>query len=439
MTSSQEHPQSMRTFLVVWVGQLISIIGSGLIGFGLSVWIFDQTGEATPFALNALFYNVPRILLAPLAGSVADRFNRRWIMICSDTAAALTTLTAAVLLFSGNLQVWHIYVISFLESVFNTFQSPAYSAAITMMVPKKDLGRAGGIQHMGYAMESLLIPLLAGVLYAAIGLRGVIVIDIATFFFAIGALLLVRIPQPVATTESASEKRSLWADAVFGWRYLQGRPGLFGLLWYYAIVNFFLSLSGVLIGPMILSFGSEVELGIAQMAGGAAMLAGGVLMGTWGGPKTNRIPSVIGAIGLSGIGYLLMGLRPTIAIIAVGQFIFLFFIPISAALSQVVWQVKVPADIQGRVFAIRGMIAHAIIPLSNLVAGPLADRIFEPLMREGGALASTFVGDVIGTGPGRGIGLVLLISASFLILTSLVVYSYPRIRHLETEIPDAVT
>ncbi len=438
MEQVNQQPRNMRTFLIIWTGQLISIIGSGLTGFGLSVYIFTQTGKATPFALNALFYNIPRILFAPIAGSVADRFNRRLIMIVTDTAAALTTLVAAVLLFSDNLQVWHIYGISFFESVFSCFQSPAYTASITMMVPKKDLARASGIQQMGGAVESLLIPVLAGVLYAAVGLRGVILIDFVTYFFAIGALLFVRIPQPELTTEGADEKSSMWGDAMFGWHYLRDRPGLFGLLWYFAIVNFFLSLSGVLIGPMILSFGTEVELGIAQMAGGAAMLIGGLVMGLWGGLKNRKIWGVIGAIGLSGIGYMLMGLRPSIPLIALGMFVFLFFIPISAALSQAVWQVKVPADIQGRVFSIRSMIAWSIIPIANLVAGPLADRIFEPLMQEGGALSDSIFATLIGIGPGRGIGLVFFTSAIFLILTSLLVFTNPRIRNLESEIPDAV-
>jgi len=430
----------MKTFFIIWVGQLISIIGSGLTGFGLSVWIYAQTGEATPIALNALFYNLPRIIFAPVAGSIADRYNRRRIMILTDTAAALTTLGAAALLFSGNLQVWHIYLLTFLSAVCSSFQQPAYSASITMLVPKKDLARAGGIQQMGWAVQSLLIPLLASLLYATIGLRGVILIDFATYFFAIGALLLVHIPQPKRTTEVAKEgeKDSMWRDAIFGWRYLRERPGLFGLLWYYAVVNFFLSLSGVLIGPLILSFGTEVELGVAQMAGGAAMLIGGLIMGAWGGPKNRKIWGVIAAIALSSLGYLLVGLRASIYYVAAGQFVILFFIPISAALSQAVWQTKVPPDIQGRVFSIRSMIAWSIIPTANLVAGPLADKVCEPLMAEGGALANTFIASIIKVGTGRGIGLVFVISAVFLLVTSLIVFTSPRVRNLEEEILDAV-
>ncbi|MFC1936913.1 MFS transporter, partial [Chloroflexota bacterium] len=268
MENNQPQTKSMKTFMIIWVGQLISILGSGLTGFGLSVWIFTQTGKATPFALNALFYNLPRILFAPIAGSVADRYNRRKIMIWADTGAALTTLAVAALLFSGNLQVWQIYLTTFISAVFGTFQDPAYRASITMIVPKKDLGRAGGLQQIGGAVQSILIPMLAGVLYATIGLRGVILIDFATYFFAIGALLLVFIPQPELTTEPGEEKRrgQMFRDAAFGWRYLRDRPGLFGLLWYYAAVNFFLSFSGVLTGPLILSFGTEVDLGIGQTA-----------------------------------------------------------------------------------------------------------------------------------------------------------------------------
>jgi len=430
----------MKAFFIIWIGQLISIIGSGLTGFGLSIWIYSQTGKATPFALNALFFSLPRILLSPAAGSIADRYNRRRIMILADSAAALTTLGAAILLFSGNLCVWHIYLITFLSAVFGSFQEPAYQASITMLVPKKDLARAGGIQQMGGAAQSILIPILAGMLYAVIGLRGVVLVDFATFFFAIGALLLVHIPQPKRTTQVASEgqKDSMWRDAVFGWNYLRERPGLFGLLWYYAVVNFFLSLSGVLLGPLILSFGTEVELGIARMAGGAAMLVGGLVVGSWGGPKRRRIWGVIVAIALSSLGYLLAGLRASIYAIAAGEFVVLFFIPISAALSQAVWQTKVPPDIQGRVFSIRAMVAWSIIPTANLVAGPLADRVCEPLMAEGGALADTLVGSIIGTGTGRGIGLMFITSAIFLLITSLVVFTSPRVRNLEEEIPDAI-
>ena len=168
------------------------------------------------------------------------------------------------------------------------------------------------------------------------------------------------------------------------------------------------------------------------------MLIGGLLIGAWGGPKAKRVWGVILTIFLSGFGFLIVGLQAQVWSIGLGMFVFLFFIPIAAALSQAVWQIKIPPDIQGRVFAMRAMLSYSIIPLSNLLAGPLADNVFEPLMASDGALAATFLGDLLGTGPGRGIAVIFLISAVFLWLSSIVIFSYPRVRHLEEEIPDAI-
>jgi len=438
MESTTHTPKSLKTFLVIWFGQLVSVIGSGLTGFALGVWIYDQTGQATPFAINALFATLPNVLLMPIAGALADRVDRRRLMVLADSGAAVVTGVAATMLFLGDLQVWHVYVISLFGAFFSTFQYPAYMASVTMLVPKKDLARAGGMMQMGGSIQSILTPLMAGALYAVIGLRGVILIDAATFAFAVGTLLVVRIPQPERSTDATDDgKRSLVADAVFGWKYLRARPGLFGMLLYFASVNFFLGFSGVLSGPLVLSFGSSADLGIVQMAGGVAMLVGSLTMSAWGGPR-RRVPWLIVAIALASAGYLVAGVRASAPLIAAGRVILLFFIPFAAALSQAVFQTKVPPDLQGRVFAIRGMIATSISPLAFLVAGPLADRVFEPLMREGGGLDGTFLGSWLGVGPGRGIGLMYVISCLFLWGESLAAFATPRIRRVEDEIPDAV-
>jgi hypothetical protein len=342
------------------------------------------------------------------------------------------------MLFFGDLQVWHIYLISLFGAFFSTFQRPAYMASITMLVPKKDLARAGGLMQMGSSIQSILTPLMAGALYAVIGLRGVILIDAATFAFAVGTLLVVRIPQPERTTDAAGgEKKSLLADAVLGWHYLRARPGLFGMLLYFASVNFFLSFSGVLSGPLVLSYGSSADLGVVQMVSGGAMLAGSLVMSAWGGPR-RRVPWLIVAIALASTGFLISGVQASTPVIAAGTVILLFFIPFAAALSQAVFQTKVPPDLQGRVFAIRSMIATSITPLAFLLAGPLADGVFEPLMRDGGALGGTFLGDWLGVGPGRGIGLMYVISCLFLWVESGVAFASPRIRRVEDEIPDAI-
>jgi MFS transporter, DHA3 family, macrolide efflux protein len=429
----------MRTFLIIWAGQLVSMIGSGLTSFALGVWIYDQTGEATPFALTILFGSLPRVLLAPVAGAAADRWNRRLIMILTDTGAALLTLIIAFVLFysDGGLQVWHIYGVAVLGSSLGVFQWSAYQPSITMMVPKKHFGRASGLMQTGSAVQGIIAPLLAGVLYVSIGLRGIVAIDFATYFFAIGALLFVRIPQPKASEETDGEERSMLKDALFGWHYLVERRPLLVMLLYYAVVNFLLGMSSVLITPLVLSFNTASVLGVVNTVGSAGMLVGSLVMSAWGGTR-RKMNGVYAFIALFSLGYLIIGLWESAIAIGSGMFVLLFSVPIAAGSSQVIWMSKVQPELQGRVFAIRGMIATAITPLAYLIAGPLADSVFGPLMSEGGALADTLVGSLFGTGQARGIGVLFVLSGLLMLLVTAAAYAYPRLRLVEDELPDVV-
>jgi hypothetical protein len=290
---------------------------------------------------------------------------------------------------------------------------------------------------MGQALSDLLTPVMAGFLFVAIGLKGVIWIDFVTYFFAIGALLIVKIPQPVKTSEETKAKGSAWQDAVFGWKYLRARTGLFLLLWYFALANFLLNVSGVMLTPLVLSFGGPDALGLVQGAFGLGMLVGSLIMSAWGGPK-RRVIGLIGFATLISLGMMITGSSMSLVIIGMGSFVLMFFIPFASALSQAIFQTKVAPDVQGRVFAIRGMIAQSIMPLAFLISGPLADGLLEPLMADGGVLATTFVGTTLGTGPGRGIGLMFVLSGILLIAASVIAFINPRIRNLEEEIPDAI-
>lgn len=434
VSASAETPKDMKTFFIIWGGQLVSMLGSGLTNFALGVWLYDQTKQATPFAITVLLGSLPRILLLPFAGSLADRFNRRLIMILADTFTAVFTLIIFILLSAGNLQLWHIYIIAAMMSVFSAFQEPAYSASIAMIVPKEKLGSANGMVQMGQAITSVLTPVLAGALFVFIGFMGIIIIDFVTFFFAVGALLFVRIPQPERAAEH--KDKNVWQDMAFGWNYLRERTGLFGLLLYYAMVNFLLNWSAVLLIPMVLSRFTADVLGIIQTILGVGMLAGSIVMSAWGGAK-RRIPAAIGFIVLAVTGFIIAGMTPNPYLIGVGAFVLMFFVPLASGNSQVVFQTKVARDVQGRVFSVRSAISQSMMPLAFLTAGPLADRFFEPLMGEGGALASTFIGQWLGTGAGRGIGLMFIISGVVAIVTSVLVYANPRIRNVENELPDA--
>jgi MFS transporter, DHA3 family, macrolide efflux protein len=426
----------MRIFTVIWFGQLISTLGSGLTGFALGVWIYQKTGSATLFALNMLAYALPTLLVSPLAGALVDRWDRRWVMILSDSGAALNTLAVVLLLFANRLEIWHIYLITAIGAALNTFQWPAYSAATTLLVPKDKLGRAGGMVQIGEAISQLISPAVAGALYVTTGLRGVVLIDFATFVIAVTTLLLVRIPQPEISLEGRAGKGSLLQEAAYGWKYIVARPGLLGLLLVFAAYNFLTGLSTPLIAPMVLDMASPKVYGYLGSLVGLGMLAGTLVMSIWGGPR-RRIHGVLAFLAVSGLFMALLGFTPYIPVMALAGFGLMFTMPIINGSSQAIWQSKVAADVQGRVFSVRRMIAWSTTPLAFALAGPLADRIFKPLLTPDGALAGS-LGQVIGVGPGRGIGLLFILIGLTCSVAALSGYLSPRVRNLEDELPDAV-
>jgi MFS family permease len=428
--------KGMLVFSIVWAGQLVSTLGSRLTSFAVGIWIYEMTGSATLFAVNLLIWTLPNILLAPVAGVLADRWDRRLVMILSDSGAGLSSLFVIVMLLGGELQVWHIYLATFFNSAFSVFQWPAYSAATSLLVPKEQLGRAGGMTQIGEAISQLAAPAIAGALFVTVGLKAILLIDVLSYLVALATLAAVRFPQPKASEEGQASRGSFWKEAFYGWGYIRKRAGLFGLLIVFASMNFLISMVYPLLTPMLLDMTSPDVVGLVGSVGGLGMLVGTLAMSAWGGPK-RRLYGIFAAELLVGVSALLMGLRPSIPLIAAAGMGVMLALPISSACSQAIWQTKVAPDMQGRVFSIRSMIAFSIIPAAYALAGPLAEGIFEPAMSAGGRLAPVF-GPLIGVGPGRGIGLMYVISGALYILASTVLLIQPRIRRLEIELPDAI-
>lgn len=429
--------RELKVFLTVWFGQLLSQIGSGLTGFALGIWVYQRTGSATLFALISLFTTLPGIVLSPLAGAFVDRWDRRWVMLVSDCTAGMSTLIIAFLLVAGQLHVWHIYLAMGVNSTCTAFQWLAYAAATTLLVPKHQLGRASGIVQLGEAVARIVAPVLAGALLVIIQIQGVLLIDFATYLFALVTLLSVRFPKVKTTGENHGQKRLLWREAVFGWTYITARPGLLGLLLLFAASNFGIGIVTVLITPMVLAFASSTTLGTVLSIGGSGMLVGSLVMSVWGGPRRG-VYGVLGFGFLQGVCMLLAGLRPSIPLIAAAAFGGFLCYPIIGGCSQAIWQRKVPPEVQGRVFAVRRAIALSSMPLAFLLAGPLADHVFEPLLVINGPLSGT-LGGLIGVGPGRGVGLLFMVLGTLSVLVILGGYMYPRLRLVEEELPDAIS
>ncbi|HET9228777.1 MAG TPA: MFS transporter [Thermoanaerobaculia bacterium] len=422
-------------FGLVWLGQLVSSVGSGLTGFALGLWVFQKTGSVTQYAAIAFFGALPGLLAAPLAGVLVDRWDRRQVMLWANLGSGFRTLAVAGLMWADRLQIWHVYVAVAVASVFRTFHLTSYIAATTLLVPKKHLARAGGMTQFGQAAAETLAPLLAGLLVTLVGVAGVLLIDFVTFLVAVATLALVHIPRPPASAAGRAN-RSMTQEAAYGWQFIRERTGLRGLLIYFAMLNLVLSMVSVLIVPLVLSVADAVTLGRVLAVSSAGLLAGSIMMAVTGGPKPH-IHGVLGFGLLFGAGMVLVGLRPDPWLMAAGLFITMFGAPVINGASQAIWQTKVPPDVQGRVFAMRRMLAQFTAPLGHLAAGPLADRVFLPLLLPGGALAGS-LGPVLGIGPGRGIALLFITVALLPILVSLWGYAQPRVRRVEEDLPDAI-
>ncbi len=427
----------MFGFTIVWIGQIVSLLGTSMTTFALTIWAYEITGTATALALVGFFFVTPMLVFSPLAGAIVDRQDRKLMMMLSDLASGVTTIAVLILFQAGLLQIWHLYIAAAIQGTFQTFQWPAYSAAISVMIPKEQYGRANGMLSLAESGSNIFAPLLAGALLGIVGLAGILTIDIVTFVFAIGALLLVHIPQPKITAEGRASQGSIWTEAAYGFRYIVKRPSLLGLQTVFMLGNFFFSIPFAILAAMILASTSnnEIIFGSVSSAGAIGAVVGGLIMSAWGGPK-RLIHGVLAGWAISSlVGVVLMGLGNSLPIWAIASFCGAFFIPIINGSNQAIWQAKVAPDLQGRVFSIRRLITWFVNPAAMLIAGPLADRVFEPAMQTNSGLSQMFSG-LVGTGPGAGMSLIFIFSGLMAMMVGIGGYFIPMIRNVETILPD---
>ncbi len=345
---------SFRSFVIVWFGQLVSITGTTLTAFGLQFFIYTETGSVTRVALVALAYTLPAVVLAPVAGSIADRADRRLVMMLSDVAAGAATASLLWALSFDSLPFGFILVATGISSAANTFQEPAWLSSIPVLVPRAHLGRANGMVQLNQGVSLVLAPVIAGALLAAGGLRAVLIVDILTFGVGVLTLALVRFP-PYAKDETPD--RSIRSDSGFAWRYLRERPGLFWMLWIYSGVNFMMSMTNVLLIPLVLSFSTETALGAILSVAGIGAIVGSLLVSAYGEPK-HLVRTIMMGIGVMGLLNAIAGVRASILVIAAPSVLLLLLLPVVNGASQVIWQTKVAEGAQGRVFSLRRMIGQ---------------------------------------------------------------------------------
>lgn len=428
--------KSMKKFMTIWTGQFFSILGSGLSSFGLSIWVLKQTSSNMNFAMTFLVQILPGIIFAPMAGSFADRKNRKRIMILTDSIDALLKAVMVALVLTGTLKLWMVYPILFISSTLNTFQGPAFDASIPQIVPKEQLGRANGLRQLTRSVQSMIAPIVAGALYPVIGFSGLLGIDFFTFSIAILTIALQSIPQPSVSNDTEGKNRIL-SDMKFAMNYVKGKQGFSALISVFALLNFIANLCIVLVGPMIMANYDSKFYGLVNSASGAAMVVGGFVAGLL--PASgNRVRKIFLSLILSGIGLCVMSKSPMWAVIAAGYFLFMLPVPFTNGTFGTMIHMKFSGDVLGRVGALVDGLMKIITPAAILLAGFLSDRVFNPLLMPSGLLAETWVGRFFGVGEQRGVALLFILCGLVLIATCITMLCNKKVMDMEKVNEDAV-
>ncbi len=410
MSALNEPPRNgWRTFLVVWVTQSVSVWGSSLTLFAINIWLTvtlyplpEQKPQlAGALAAVNLTFTLCTLLSYPLAGAWADRHDRKLTMAGADFISGGLSLALGVLVLSGELRLWIMIILLGVSAIVATFHQASFEASYAMLVPMQHLPRANGMMATSWSLAAILAPGMAAAIIAVpsllrqgnvVGLLGrtlgglpdgtalAMAIDALTFFLAAGALLFLHVPSPQREAAPSGQRtRSVWADVASGVTYIWRRRPLFWLLWIFAMANMVYASIGILI-PLLVKFNLAADwsargftlpsaLALLNTVGGIGGVAGGLFMSAWGGVKRRRVYMVVACVILNGIGLLICGLSPWLYLAAGGILFFQLVLPLVTSHSQAIWQAQVPREMQGRVFAIRRMLAQGLSPLAMMVVG----------------------------------------------------------------------
>ncbi|WP_312443233.1 MFS transporter [Lacrimispora sp.] len=391
----------LRTFLILWITQSFSALGSAMTNFALVIWSYQQQGSALTTSLLAICSYAPYVLLSIFAGALSDRWNKKATMLLSDSFAALCTVSVLILLTTGKLQIWHLYLINTLNGLMNTVQQPASDVSISLLSPKKHYQKVSGMRSLSNSLITVLTPMLATSMLAFAGIRFVILFDLITFVTAfISLLCFVKIPQ--VTDGSSTVNETVLQSAKSGLRYLRDNRGILDLILFLAVINFTASIFNAALPAMILSRagGGELALGMVNTVTGIATMFGSILVSILPPPKS-RVRVICNCLlfSMSTENFILAFGKST-PIWCFGAILGWIFIPVMNANMDVLFRTKIPIEMQGRIYSARNTLQFFTIPLGYLCGGVLVDRVFEPFMAEqpAGSLWTTLFGIEKGSG-----------------------------------------
>jgi DHA3 family macrolide efflux protein-like MFS transporter len=412
----------MRTFYLLLAAQAVSAAGTHVTGFSLSVWMYQRTGSITLYGAVLLSSIVPGILVAPLAGVLVDRWNRRLTMLLAHVGGGICAIALALAYQAGALSIELIVPMMMLKAAFETIGTLAFNASTAALVPAERLDRANGLAQLGGGIAQIASPAMAGMLLPLIGVGGIFVIDVVSFAYAVAVLTWMRMPETAKPATPWRSPRAFVGEALAGLSYLRGQRGLVGLAFIVSFVSFAISAVQFLFAPLVLSFASLRALGFASSLAGVGLVVGSLALSLRGGPR-RRVMGLLAFMTAQGSVLLIAVAKPSIALCTCGAFGVFALMPFIAGGAQTLWQRVVPLELQGRVFAFRMMLEQIMLTAASVASGPLSAWVFEPMMAPGGALAGT-LGAVMGTGKGRGIALLIAVLGAAIIVSSLLARMY---------------
>lgn len=409
MKNLKETLYEMRTFLLLWSTQAFSALGSGMTSYALVIWSYSQKGSALMTAMLMVWSYAPYVILSIFAGAVSDRWDKKKTMLICDTVAALTTIVTLVLLQQDMLKIWHLYVINAVNGFMNTVQQPASEVATTRVLPRKYYQRVGGLRYFSDSLNSILKPILATAILGIAGMKAIIAIDLLTFAVAFLALaFVIKIPKGEEITE---KKESMLTSVKQGIDYLKKERGIFDLILFLAAINLVASVYDAAFPAMILSRngGSETALGIVNGVIGVTTLAGSIVAFFAKEPKS-RVRVICNCLLLSmSTENFMLALGRTPAVWAVGGFLGWITIPLMNTNLEAILRLRIPENIQGRIYSVRNSLQFFTIPVGYFLGGILVDQVFEPIMAvqsEGSLLVRMF-----GSGKGSGAAFLFFVIA----------------------------
>ncbi len=425
----QAKNKSFRKFLIIWLGELISSVGSGLTAFALGVYVYQTTQSATYVSLVTLCAFLPTILLSPIGGVLADCFDRRLMMMMGDGCSALGLIYILVMMLTGNIEIWQISIGVMSSAIFCSLTEPAYKATITDLLTEEEFAKASGLVQLASSSKYLLSPIIAGFLLGITNVESILIIDISTFFVTVFAVAMVR--KSLKAQQVKREYPHFVKDLKQGWNSIVSTKGILLLTILLTIVTFYMGFLQTLFTPMVLPLADTKTLGMIVSISAMGMLLGSLFIGIFN-IKKNYTNVLVGGLGFAGIFFSLIGLTTNIYFITGAGFLFFSALPFVNTSADVLIRKNVVNEAQGRAWGIIGVISQLGYVVAYALAGILADYIFNPLLSDHGLFVST-IGKVIGTGEGRGIGLLFIISGISIVILSLVILKIKSIRVLEKQ------